>query len=422
METTHAVVEQLFREEAGRVLANLISTLHDFELAEEALQEALIAALEHWPVDGLPRSPIAWITTTAQRKAIDQLRRQATLARKQSTLQLLLTLQQDQPTDMGEEAIPDDRLKLMFTCCHPALALDAQVALTLRTLGGLTTEEIASAFLVPTPTMAQRLVRAKRKIQAAGIPYRVPPLEMLGERLDALLAVIYLIFNAGYAAPQGDQLLRTELCSEAIRLARVLTTLLGEEPNLTESPEALGLLALMLLHDARRATRIDANGEIILLEEQDRTRWEQAKISAGVAHLEQALRLRQPGPYQVQAAIAALHAQARHAAATDWLQIAALYGALARMNPSPVVELNRVVAIAMADGPIRGLQLLDELQLEEALSHFHYFYAARADLLRRASRFTEAHYSYVKALALCQNGSEQALLKRRLAEIMLESS
>jgi len=245
---------------------------------------------------------------------------------------------------------------------------------------------------------------------------------MLGERLDALLAVIYLIFNAGYAAPQGDQLLRTELCSEAIRLARVLTTLLGEEPHLTESPEALGLLALMLLHDARRATRIDANGEIILLEEQDRTRWEQAKIIEGVAHLEQALHLRQPGPYQVQAAIAALHAQARHAEETDWLQIAALYGALARMNPSPVVELNRVVAIAMADGPIRGLQLLDELQLEEALSHFHYFYAARADLLRRASRFTEAHYSYVKALALCQNGSEQALLKRRLAEVMFESS
>ena len=417
MEATHAAIEQLFREEAGRVLANLISTLHDFDLAEEALQDALIAALEHWPVEGLPRTPVAWITTTAQRKAIDRLRRQATLARKQALLQLLLALQQEDQTAMREETIPDERLKLMFTCCHPALALDAQVALTLRTLGGLTTEEIASAFLIPVPTMAQRLVRAKRKIQAAGIPYRVPPLDVLPERLDALLAVIYLIFNAGYAAPQGEQFVRVALCTEAIRLGRVLTVLLAEEINLRESPEAIGLLALMLLHDARRPARTGPNGEIILLEEQDRRRWEQDKITEGIALLEHALNLHQPGPYQIQAAISALHAQARRAEETDWVQIAALYAALAQINPSPVVELNRVVAIAMADGPVRGLQLLDELQLEEALSTFHYFHAARADLLRRAGRFTEAGQVYTKALSLCQNSSEQALLKRRLAEV-----
>ena len=335
--TATAQIETIFREEHGRILAALISQLEDFALAEDALQDALVNALERWEIDGVPRNPGAWLMTVAKRRAIDRLRRAATLERKAVILDSLTV--QDEPE--MDDALPDDRLKLMFTCCHPALAREAQVALTLHTLGGLSTPEVARAFLVPVPTMAQRLARARKKIREAGIPYRVPPADLLPERLDVLLAVLYLIFNEGYCATSGDALTRHELCGEAIRLGRVLVALLPQ------SAEARGLLALMLLHDARRETRLDAAGDLVLLDEQDRTRWDQAKIHEGIAVLDEALTLYDPGPYQVQAAISALHAEAATPDATDWPQIAALYGTLAVMMPSPVVEVNRAVAIAM---------------------------------------------------------------------------
>jgi len=314
-------------------------------------------------------------------------------------------------------AFPDERLKLLFTCCHPALALEARVALTLRALGGLTTIEIASAFLVSPTTMAQRLTRAQRKIRDAGVPYRVPPVGLLAERLDGVLAVLYLIFNEGYTALAGDALIRQDLCAEAIRLTRLLTRLLAEEPLAGETPEALGLLALMLLNHARRQARVDAQGDLVLLDAQDRTLWDREMIAEGVALLDRALALRRPGPYQTQAAISALHAQARHAAETDWRQIALLYAALARMAPSPIVELNQAVAVAMVAGPANGLALLDRLQLGEALAHYHLYHAARADLLRRAGRADEATASYAQALALCQNSIERRFLQRRLREL-----
>jgi RNA polymerase sigma-70 factor (ECF subfamily) len=409
--TTESPIEKTFREEHGRVLAALISQLGDFELAEDALQDALVNALERWEIDGVPRNPGAWLLTVAKRRAIDRIRRAATLEHK---VELLESLPSEEEPDM-DDSIPDDRLKLMFTCCHPALALEAQVALTLHTLGGLSTQEVARAFLVSEPTMAQRLARARRKIRAARIPYRVPPADLLPERLDALLAVIYLIFNEGYVATvsqanRGDSLTKQELCGEAIRLGRVLVNLLPQ------SAEAHGLLALMLLHDSRRETRLNETGELILLEEQDRSRWDHEKIQEGIAMLDEALALRDPGPYQVQAAISALHAEARTAEETDWRQIAALYDTLARMTPSMVVEVNRAVAVAMSRGVQAGLQML--LSLEGQADRFYPFHAVRADLLRRTHQREAAADAYQRALDLCGNSAERAYLQRRRDEML----
>ncbi|MCC6606854.1 MAG: RNA polymerase sigma factor [Anaerolineae bacterium] len=416
MEAIHQTIERTFREESGRVLAALISTLNDFDLAEDAFQDALITALEKWPQDGRPTNPGAWITTTARNRAIDRLRRRKNFDSKQASL-LELRQKPLEPDEYEMDSIPDERLKLIFTCCHPALALEAQVALTLRTLGGLETAEIANAFLVPLPTMAQRLVRAKRKIQQAGIPYRVPPTDLLPERLNAVLATLYLIFNEGYNASSGDALIRQELSSEAIRLAQILNQLLADDPDLAEDAEALGLLALMLLHDARRPARLGQSGELILLEEQDRSLWDKEQVEVGTAVLERALAMKQPGPYQIQAAIAALHDQAATPQDTDWPQIAALYEALQQFTSSPVVHLNSAVAVAMAEGPMRGLALLDELAKAGTLEHYHLFHAARADLLRRAGFYDDAHDAYTIALDLCQNAVEKRFLRRRLAEL-----
>ena len=414
-EAAHQVVDRLFRDEQGRAIATLIRVLGDFDLAEEAVQDAFIAALETWPTRGVPDNPGAWITTTARNRAIDRLRRRKRLSEKIETLAQQVTTEADLRAidpEPAEDAmhIADDRLRLIFTCCHPALAMDARVALTLRVLGGLTTPEIARAFLLPEPTLAQRLVRAKRKIRAAGIPYRVPPPELLAERLDGVLHVLYLVFNEGYSATSGDSLIRRELSTEAIRLTRVVDLLMPGEP------EVFGLLALMLLHDARREARVGAGGELILLDDQDRSRWDHERIAEGQELIERALRMGRPGPYQVQAAIAALHDEAETPASTDWAQIASLYRALGAMAPSPVVELNLAVAVAMTDGPAVGLAMMDGIAASGELEQYPYLPAARAALLRRLDRWTAAETAYRRALALTTNGAEQAYLERRLAE------
>jgi len=400
-------IELTFREGWGRAVAALTRVLGDISLAEDAVQDAFTTALERWPRDGLPDNPDAWIIATARNRAIDRLRRERTFSRKAPLLARLEALPAEEE---DVSSIPDDRLALVFTCCHPALAAEGRVALTLREVAGLTTSEIAHAFLVAEPAMAQRLVRAKRKIRAAGIPFRVPPDHLLPERLHSVLAVLYLVFNEGYSSSSGAEHVRADLCEEAIRLAKLLAVLMPDEP------EALGLVALMLLQDARREARRGPDGELVLLEDQDRARWNRGRIEEGTRLLERALSRRAPGTYQLQAAIAALHSQALRAADTDWAQIAALYGELTRRQASPVVELNRAVAVAMADGPAAGLALLDRIELDG----YHLLYAARADLLRRLDRKEAAAAAYRSALALAMNGPERAFLERRLAEVTSE--
>jgi RNA polymerase sigma-70 factor (ECF subfamily) len=412
----HAAIEQVFHAEHGRVAASLIKSFGDFDVAEEAIQDAFALALERWPGDGIPPNPAAWIATTAKRKVIDTWRRERLRMQKYAALgRDDLSAAQDSGDDMhpeaGKDSVGDERLRLIFTCCHPALSLEAQVALTLRVLGGLTTAEIARALLVPEPTLGQRLVRAKRKIHDAGIPYQVPPDHLLPERLDAVLAVVYLIFNEGYSASAGEALIRHELCAEAIRLGRALAELMPDEP------EVRGLLALMLLHNARRDARVAADGTQILLSDQDRSRWNRAEISEGQQLVQWVLRLGRLGPYQLQAAIAAVHAAAAVAEQTDWQQIAGLYDLLASANPSPVVELNRAVAVAMAEGSERGLALIERSEVAGALGGYVWLHAARADLLRRLDRRSEAREAYAQALGLTHNLAERAYLQGRLSEL-----
>jgi RNA polymerase sigma-70 factor (ECF subfamily) len=394
------------------VVATLIRLTGDWDLAEECAQDAFALALDRWARDGVPRLPGAWLTTTARNRAMDILRRKANESIKLQAVAAMPDLSETSDGEDDESALRDDRLRLIFTCCHPALPLEARVALTLRTLAGLTTVEIARAFLVPPATMAQRLVRAKHKIRNAAIPYRVPADHLLPERTSAVLGVIYLLFNEGYAATTGPDLVRQGLCTEAIRLARVLAVLMPDEP------EAHGLLALMLLHHARRTARVDSAGDLVTLEDQDRSAWNTAEIDEGVRVLDAALRQRRPGVYQIQAAIAACHATAAEASATDWAQIAGLYGQLARRMPSAVVELNRAVAVAMADGPAAGLVLLDALEESGALPGYHLLPATRADLLRRRKRPTEAVAAYRVALSLATTDAERRYIARRIAEAL----
>jgi RNA polymerase sigma-70 factor, ECF subfamily len=404
-----AAVASAFREEWGKVVATLIRTTGDWDLAEECAQDAFALALQRWPRDGIPARPGAWLTTTARNRAIDVLRRKAVGAAK---LREVAAMPSDEPSavDHDESGVPDDRLRLMFTCCHPALSLEARVALTLRTLAGLTTAEIARAFLSSEPTMAKRLVRAKQKIQNAGIPYRVPPAHLLPDRTPGVLGVLYLLFNEGYSATAGADLVRQNLSAEAIRLARVLATLMPDEA------EAGGLLGLMLLHDARRSARLDGSGDLVTLEDQDRSLWDRASISEGVSVLEGALRRGRPGPYQIQAAIAACHATAAAAADTDWAQIAGLYEQLARFLPTPVVALNHAVAVGMAFGPSTALPLVAALEGAGQLAGYHLLPATRADLLRRLGRSSEAAVAYREALSLASTDAERRFLARRLAE------
>jgi RNA polymerase sigma-70 factor (ECF subfamily) len=409
-----AAIARAFRDERAIVLATLIRQAGDFQLAEDAVQDAFEAAVTAWRRDGVPANPGAWITTAARRRAIDRLRRDRSVADRAERLAELNRLDaqhEEEPSMDDESAIIDDRLRLIFTCCHPALEMPARVALTLRALGGMTTGEIARAFLVAEPTMGKRIVRAKRKIADAHIPYRVPADEELPDRLRGVLRVVYLIFNEGYAATEGDRLVREELCAEAIRLGEVLTRLMPDDA------EAWGLSALMLLHDARRTARVDPGGRWVALDEQDRSLWDQDRIREGLAKLERAVRLRRPGEYQLQAAITALQIQAPDPEATDWAQIAELYSALARLNPSPVVELNRAVAVGLASGPTAGLELLEPLLDDPALERYQPLHAARAELLSRAGDAAGAARAYERAIALSANAVERAELERRLGAL-----
>lgn len=405
-----AAVEQLYRTESRRVLATLIRLLGDFELAEEALQDAFAAALLQWPHGGIPANPRAWLVSTGRFKAIDTLRRRARFDKHLEHLALELDQSSEAPVILDGEGIEDDRLRLVFTCCHPAIVPDAQIALTLREVCGLTTEEIARAFLTKPSTVAQRIVRAKQKIRDARIPYQVPPLAELAARLDSVLHVIYLVFNEGYSASSGDSLTRHDLSGEAIRLGRLLAALLPE-------PEAIGLLALMLLHEARRAGRTGESGELILLEHQDRSRWNRTQITEGGRLIEQALATRRVGPYTIQAAIAAVHAESPTPEETDWRQIAGLYDVLLRVDPSPVIELNRAAAIAMRDGPAAGLELIDDLLARGELTDYHLAWSARADLSRRLGRKSEARENYQRALALTRLEPERRFLEGRLGQL-----
>src|SRR5437870_1181645 len=411
----NAAVDAVYRSDWGRIVATLIRLVRDFDVAEEAAQEALTAAVDQWRVSGVPEFPRAWVIQTARHKAIDRIRRQSRFEEK---LELYATsgfVRTIQEPDYDGSEIPDDRLRLIFTCCHPALAPEAQVALTLRTLCGLETDEIARAFLVPAPTMAQRLVRAKRKIRDAGIPYKVPETSDMSGRIDAVLTVIYLIFNEGYASTHGEPLVRADLCAEAIRLARLIRLLMAPYPP----EEATGLLALMLLHDSRRDARVDEAGDLVVLEEQDRTRWNQEQIAEALPLVGESMR-REPGPYALQAAIAAEHCQAARAEETDWPQIARLYNLLERVQPSPIVSLNRAVAVAMVNGPQQGIELINDLADTGNLDDYHLLHAARADLLRRLGSTAEVAKSYDLALTLVTNESEKRFLERRLREVQSE--
>jgi RNA polymerase sigma-70 factor, ECF subfamily len=404
-------LEKLHREESGRILSTLIRVLGDFDLAEESLQDAYAIAVQKWPTEGTPANPRAWLITTARHKAIDRIRRDRRLETKSDEIARSAESTVEPDAELEDEMVSDDRLRLIFTCCHPALSIEAQVALTLHTVCGVTTEEISRAFLIPLATMAQRLVRAKRKIRDAQIPYRVPSQQDLPARVDAVVLVVYLIFNEGYLATSGDALIRRELCAEAIRLGRVLCMLLPRQP------EAQALLGLMLLHDSRRDARVSADGELILLEEQDRSLWHQDQIREGTQLTEAALRSGGTGVYTLQASIAALHANAKTARDTDWPQIAGLYDVLLRVDPSPVIEVNRAVAVAMDRSIEQGLALLDELEERPQLSEFHLLPAARADLLHRLGRIAEAGDAYRRALSLATNDVEVRFLRRRLAAL-----